>query len=427
MLACLAGRFGTPAYLYDLDAVRRAHRDLVEALPAGAILHYSLKANPHPGLIAELTRLGCHAEVSSAGELEAALSAGVPPGHVQLTGPGKTDAAITAALGLGVTRFSVDSPHDLDRVSSLAAHHGVRAGCLLRVNADEPVAGMGLAMTGVASQFGADASWIARRPDLFGGRRGASVIGLHFYAGTNLQDSDALLRQFEVSVRLAARIFAVTPGLTELNLGGGFAAPYARAGRRPRYGGDTARRLADLLDGHLPGWRHGSPAIGFESGRYLVGDSGTLVCQILDVKVSKGKTFVVVDAGVNHLGGMSGLRRLTPLTPTVAPLPTGDSPGESTGPTVTCSVVGPLCTPLDTLAHSVPLADPRPGRLIAIPNVGAYGLTASLLAFLGHPAPVEIVVDGARLVDVSRLRLSRSPACLSTSDTRQGALASEMV
>jgi diaminopimelate decarboxylase len=128
--------------------------------------------------------------------------------------------------------------------------------------------------------------------------------------------------------------------------------------------------------------------------------------------VSKGTTFAIVDAGVNHLGGMSGLRRLTPLTPTVQTLPpaaatTAETPAGAAGQTVDCSVVGPLCTTLDTLARSVPLADPRPGRLITIPNVGAYGLTASLLAFLGHPAPAEIILDGSAVIDASRLRLHR--------------------
>jgi diaminopimelate decarboxylase len=300
-----------------------------------------------------------------------------------------------------VTRFSVDSPDDLARVGALAAGRGIRADCLLRINADEPVAGMGLAMTGVASQFGADASWVASRPELFRGNPAARVTGLHFYAGTNLHDEDTLLRQFEVAVRLAARLAPVLTGIAEVNLGGGFGTPYARAGDRPRFG-SLAGRLTGLLDGHLPGWRSGSPTVSFESGRYLVGDAGTLLCRIVEVKASKGKTFVVLDAGVNHLGGMSGLRRLLPLMPTLLPLADGD-PGRP----VPCTVVGPLCTPLDLLARDVRLTDPRPGQIAAIPNVGAYGLTASLLAFLGHPAPVEVVIDVDDVVSVSQLRLDR--------------------
>ena len=396
----LAERFGTPCYVYDLGAVRRAHADLRAALPAGTVLHYSLKANPHPRLVAELSALGCHSEVASTGEIDAALAAGVLPGQVQLAGPGKTDATIGYALDRGVRRFSVDSPDDLARVGAPAAARRAPADCLLRVNADQPVAGMGLAMTGVASQFGADASWIAARPERFRAAGAARTTGLHFYAGTNLQDEDALLRQFEVSVRLAAELSALLGGIREVNLGGGFGTPYARSGDRPRFPG-LAGRLTGLLDRWLPGWHAQAPLVAFESGRYLVGDSGSLLCRIVEVKTSKGKTFVVLDTGVHHLGGMSGLRRLMPLVPTLEPVP------ERSGPERLCAVVGPLCTPLDVLAPATRLADPRSGQLAAIPNVGAYGLTASLLGFLGHPAPAEVVTDAGRVVGASRLRLER--------------------
>lgn len=386
--------YGTPAYVYDLAAVRAAHSDLRAALPDGAVLHYSLKANPHPLLVRELNSLGCHSEVASVGEVDAALAGGVGPELIQLAGPAKTAETVGYALDRGVSRFSVDSPSDMSTVDKLAADRGVRADCLLRVNVDEAVAGMGLAMTGVASQFGADASWILRAPEEFAGR----LVGLHLYAGTNLRDEDALMRQFEVSARVAAALSRVLDGIVEVNLGGGFGLPYAQSGDRPRFTG-LAARLSGLLDSELPGWRSGAPRISFESGRYLVGDCGTLLCRIVEVKVSKGKTFVLLDAGVNHLGGMSGLRRLRPVEPTLKYAASGE--------VTRCTVVGPLCTPLDLLAPDVPLVDPRAGQLVSIPNVGAYGLTASLLAFLGHPAPVEIVADAGRVVGASRLCLQR--------------------
>ena len=56
------------------------------------------------------------------------------------------------------------------------------------------------------------------------------------------------------------------------------------------------------------------------------------------------------------------------------------------------TVVGPLCTPLDTLADRMDLAEAHPGDLVAVFQSGAYGLTASPLAFLSHPAPLEVLV-----------------------------------
>lgn len=70
-------------------------------------------------------------------------------------------------------------------------------------------------------------------------------------------------------------------------------------------------------------------------------------------------------------------------------------------------LVGPLCTPLDFLARPTVMPKPSRGNVPEIPNVGAYGLTASLLAFLGHDTPTEIVLDGDDIVDASRLIIHR--------------------
>jgi diaminopimelate decarboxylase len=61
---------------------------------------------------------------------------------------------------------------------------------------------------------------------------------------------------------------------------------------------------------------------------------------------------------------------------------------------VTVVVVGPLCTPIDTLGRKVSLTQPQPGDLLGILQSGAYGLTASPLEFLSHPRPAEVMVRG---------------------------------
>ena len=392
----IAERYGTPVYVYDLEEIRRAHADLRRGLPDESVLYYSLKANPHPMVVAELIDLGCRAEVSSPGEIRAALGAGADPSDLLLTGPGKTEQVVALALDHGLTRFSVDSPRDLDRVDSLAADRDLAVDCLLRVNADEPVPGVGLAMTGVSSQFGADASWVTREPGRFRG-----VTGLHLYMGTNLVSEDALLRQFEVGIGLAERLGDLLGDVTEVDLGGGFGAPFGRAGARPQLPG-LAARLAGLLDDRLPGWRRTAPQVAFESGRYLVAESGTLVSRVVDVKESKGEVFVVLDTGINHLGGMAGLRRIPRILPDVEPVDGDAEPRESV-------LAGPLCTPLDVFGRGSELPCLEPGELVAIPNVGAYGLTASLIAFLSFDPPAEVVVGGEEVVSASRLAVGHAP------------------
>ncbi|GGU80629.1 diaminopimelate decarboxylase [Streptomyces litmocidini] len=429
-LADLARAYGTPAYVYDLQAVRSAHADLRTALPSGTGLYYSVKANPHPLVIACLAGLGCRAEVASPGELDAALAAGVSPDRILVTAPGKSESAVAHALTRRVTHFSADSPTDLARIARQAERLGVPADCLLRVNADRAVPGMGLSMTGTASQFGADASWILREPRLFRGHDTARVTGLHLYMGTNIGEQDKLLRQFSIGVELAAELRAsMGEHLTTFDLGGGFGTPFARQGERPVFT-SLAAELTSVLDDGLPGWRDGEITVAFESGRYLTGDCGHLLTTVLDTKESKGTRFTVLDTGIHHLGGMSGLRRVPPVSPDVlhadadadadadggtGVTATGSAPGPvpasgAERPGTPGVLAGPLCTPLDTLSRSVPLPPMETGDVLAVPNVGAYGLSASLVAFLGHDLPVEIVVDAGHVVSATRLHLTRHDA-----------------
>jgi diaminopimelate decarboxylase len=393
----------TPAYVYDLAVLRAAHDLLTGALPTPSGLLYSLKANPHPALLAELRALGCGAEVSSLGEAVAALEAGFPPELVLYTGPAKRDADVVAALDRGVRWFSADAPAGLAQLERLAAWQGCEVRCLLRVNGDVATPGQGLTMTGVPSQFGADVAWIEREPERFAGSPRVAVEGLHTYLGSNIASEDDVLAQFLAALAAVERLGPVFGGLATVNLGGGFGAPYARAGELPRFP-TLAARLEPHLDRVLPGWRQGAPRVLFESGRYLTSTCGQLVVRVLDVKRSHGTSFVVLDSGINHLGGMSGLRRL----PVVVPTPLAHVDGERGG-SLRATLAGPLCTPLDVWGRNVELPPLRPGDLVTIPNVGAYGLYASLVAFLGHPLPVELVVDGDEVTSRTRLVIGRQP------------------
>ncbi|MER6472403.1 type III PLP-dependent enzyme [Streptomyces collinus] len=395
----------TPCYVYDLARVRENAARLRGALPEPGDLYYSLKANSHPGVLHTLRQAGTLPEVCSPGELDAALAAGWDAAQVLYTGPGKRDQDIDRALQKGVREFCADSPTGLDQLDRLAGRAGVRIRTLLRVNDDRPAVGQGLAMTGVASQFGADTRWITDEPERFGDRPHVDVTGLHLYMGTNLTHVPDLLAQFRQSLTTAARLRAVlaphTARLdTTLDVGGGFGAPFATEGEAADLTG-LREGLADLLDTCAPGWRDGAPRPAYESGRHLVGTAGTLLTRVLDVKRSHGRDVAVLESGINHLGGMAGLRRLPPLNPSLL---TGAAGRGEPRPTL---VTGPLCTPLDTWARQAPLPPLRPGDLLAVPNVGAYGLSASLLAFLGHPAPLEVTVDGDAAPHITRLTLTR--------------------
>ncbi|WP_424186721.1 type III PLP-dependent enzyme [Actinokineospora sp. G85] len=405
----------TPAYVYDLAEVRANHLSLRAALPAGSGLYYSLKANPHPALLREVRAGGALPEVCSPGELDAAMEAGWDAGQVLYTGPGKRDQDLVRALRLGVREFSADSAAALDQLDAVAAAERVEVRALLRVNDDQPAAGQGLTMTGVASQFGVDVGQVLARPERFAGRERVRVHGFHLYMGTNLTTVPDLVDQFRRSVRTAVRLTGALAGhgarIEVFDLGGGFGAPFAKDGDPVPLHGMKAE-LEALFDAELPEPR---PAVVFETGRYLVGTAGTLLTRVLDVKRSHDRDVLVLESGINHLGGMSGLRRLPPLVPHLVADGRTARPGadqaDERDELVDVMVTGPLCTPLDMWARSAKLPRVRTGDVLAVPNVGAYGLYASLLAFLGHPIPAEVVVDSEfpeRAPRSSQLRFVRT-------------------
>ena len=391
----LLREYGSPLYAYDLDEADQRARALRAVLPVDATLFYSLKANPLPALVETLERQGCGAEVSSLGELAVATAA-VEPGRILYGGPGKTSAETAAALAAGVRHFSCESWTDVRRLDAEAARAGVRARALVRVNPAVPPQAR-LAMTGVPSQFGFEEEALnaAAVPEL----RALELVGIHVYYGTQIS-AETLVATTEIALDVAERVSARLGFVCRIvDAGGGFPWPYARTGDGPGLDGLRAP-WAELMARHAVAR---SSALWFESGRYLSAASGTLLATVLEVKMSKGKKFVVLDSGINHLGGMSGLGRIARTSISLIRL-AGD-----TGEPEPVDVVGPLCSTLDSLGRGIPAPPLRPGDAVAIPNVGAYGLTASLIGFLGHPAPREVACRGDRVTATYRMRTGHQP------------------
>jgi diaminopimelate decarboxylase len=141
----------------------------------------------------------------------------------------------------------------------------------------------------------------------------------------------------------------------------------------------------------MPDARRDFPEAEFviELGRYLVGEAGIYVSRVIDRKESRGQVFLVTDGGLHHHLAASGnfgqvIRKNYPVLVGNRVEPQGES--------MSASAVGPLCTPLDLLGDRMELGHAREGDLIVVLQSGAYGLTASPTAFLGHPAPMEVLV-----------------------------------
>lgn len=372
---------GLPAYLYDLDALRRHAASVRAALPERVELYYAAKANPEPEILTALAPYTDGYEVASGGEL-AHVRAAVPDHPLAFGGPGKTPAEIESALRLGVARFHVESAHELAVLAELAARAATPVGVLLRVNLPVPaglLAGSALAMGGRPAPFGIDPTEADAVLHRLTGTPWLEPYGVHAHLASGL-DAPAQLAVagsvLDWSAALAARHRVP---LREVNIGGGMAVDYARPASRfdwTAYGAGLARLAGD----------HPDTVLRIEPGRALTAYCGWYATDVLDVKRSHGEHFAVVRGGTHHLRTPATKGHDQPC----AVLPVADwphpwpRPAAGDGP---ITLVGQLCTPKDVLASGVPADGLRAGDRVVFALAGAYAWNISHHDFLMHPRP----------------------------------------
>ena len=381
----LAQRVGrTPFYAYDRQALTDRVAFLRQCLPVGVEIHYAMKANPMPAVVQHMVGLVDGIDVASAGEMKVALDTAISPGLISFAGPAKSDDELACAIAAGIV-LNMESEQEMERVVVQGKRLGICPKVAVRVNPDFELKSSGMKMSGGSKQFGVDAE---RVPAMLGriGELGLDFEGFHIFSGSQNLRVAAIQEAHEKTLQLGMALSKHAPGpVRTLNIGGGFGIPYFPGEETLDLAtvGENLGRLLPAVKQTLPETR-----IIVELGRYLVAEAGIYVCRVIERKVSRGKTFLVTDGGLHHHLAASG--NFGQVIRKNYPVATGNK--MYGGEREVVSVVGPLCTPLDLLAEQMEMGKADRGDLIVVFQSGAYGLTASPTAFLGHPAPVEVLV-----------------------------------
>ena len=375
----------TPFFAYDRRLVTSRIATVRAALGPDIELGFAVKANPMPALVQHVAGSVDWLDVASAGEMQVALDAGKDPSGVSFAGPGKTDAELRRAVAAGVL-LELESASEARRTAAVGQALGLRPRVAIRVNPDFSVKGSGMRMGGGPQQFGVDVEQVPALLEELS-TLDVRLEGFHVFAGSQNLQTEILVEAQRQTVQLLLELAVKWPEeITYLNLGGGFGIPYFDRDQ-PLDLRAVGKNLQDLVAQEIRP-AHPNARVVIELGRYLVGEAGLYVTRVVDRKVSRGKTYLVVDGGMHHQLAASGnfgqvIRRNYPIT-------TAGSVAGSDKEKV--SVVGALCTPLDLLGDDVALPPAEPGDLVVVFQAGAYGLTASPTRFLGHPEPAEILV-----------------------------------
>jgi diaminopimelate decarboxylase len=363
MADCVA-RFGSPLYVYDAEAVRAAFRAFRDAFPYRPVeYHYAIVCNKNPYLVRVLSGLGAGVHANTPGDAHAALAAGVSADRIVYSGTNLSASDFDYLIGHGI-RLNLDS---LDQLRDLARHGGAReAGLRLLIDDEDRPSRIGVTAAELP-----EALTMARA----GGLR---LTGLHMYAGTNTLRASRFLAGLD---RLLSATQAL-PDLEYVDLGGGFGVPYREEQSSlelPALGREVAGRMTTLSQS-----RGRTLRLMVEPGRIVVASAGTLLATVVSVKERGGRRYVGVDSTVGNIAVESVYHphhRVEALSPRGADL------------AIPTDVCGNTTHTRDFLGRSCRLPLLRPGDLLALRDVGAYGYAMSS-HFLNRPRPAEVVVDG---------------------------------
>ncbi len=384
----LAAAHKTPFYVYDMDAAAAHTRKLRAILPKFVDLLYCAKANANKVVLGSFRPEVQGLDISSAGELDLAVAVGWSPSVMSFAGPGKGEEELERAIRAGVRIISVESPTELRRASKISKSFGGKpVGITLRINPATAPKEFPMKMGGLPSQFGVpeeDAEAVmeeALRTD------GIRVLGVHIYSGTNSLEPRAIVENALQTCTISARLADKFDKTWEVvNLGGGFGVPYF-----PGQNAMDMNELGTSFGDALTAFRAGSPRFAqtrflLELGRYLIAEHGAYITRVVDVKETRGKRFAILDGGMHHCFPATGnfgqvIKKNWPIRNATRP----------DGELQVQDLVGPLCTPIDSMARAIEIPRAEIDDLVVFDRCGAYSFAASPLLFLSHDTPPELV------------------------------------
>ncbi len=356
----IAKAVGTPFYCYSTATLTRHYTVFADAFSdIDAKICYAMKANSNQAVLTTLAKLGCGADVVSAGELNRALAAGMPADKIMFSGVGKTKAEMMAALEAGIFCFNVESVPELRQLSAVATEMGKIAPVSLRINPDVDAETHAKISTGKAGdKFGIPREDATKVYALAASLPGLKVSGIDMHIGSQIEKLEPFDKAFARLRELIGELRAQGHDIDHVDVGGGLGIPYKNDNSPP----PEPEAYAQIVKKHV---KELDCEVAFEPGRMIAGNAGILVGEVIYIKPSGEKTFIIADTAMNDL-----------IRPTLYDAWHEIRPVEEailSEPPIKGDLVGPVCETGDFIAKDRNLPALKAGDLFAVGSAGAYG------------------------------------------------------
>jgi len=380
----LAEKYGTPLYIYSHETLVRhfkAYDDAYGKFPH--IICYALKANTNGAILKLLSKEGCGADIVSGGELFRALKAGIPAQKIVYAGVGKTEKEIRFALRSRVLMFNVESADELKEIDRVAGTMKIKAPIALRINPDIDPQTHPYISTGMKEhKFGISIDDAVEHYRLASRMRNIEVVGVQKHIGSQITKISPFVDAVKRILILVDELKRQKITIKCLDIGGGLGITYLS--EKPPVPADIAKKLLPLI-------KDRDITLVMEPGRSIVGNAGILVTRTLYLKKGEGKTFVIVDAGMNDLMRPSLYDAYHHISPVV----------KKKRAQFRADVVGPICESGDFLAKGRIIESVNRGEYLAVMSAGAYGMSMSS-TYNSRPRAAEVMVKGGTHALISK-------------------------
>lgn len=376
----IAKAVGTPFYVYSTATLTRHYTVFADAFSdIDAKICFAMKANSNQAVLTTLAKLGCGADVVSQGELKRALAAGISPDKIMFSGVGKTKHEMQAALEVGIFCFNVESVPELYQLSACASKMGVTAPVSLRINPDVDAQTHEKISTGKAGdKFGIPREDAIEVYALAASLPGLKVSGIDMHIGSQIENLDPFDKAFARLKELIGQLRSEGHEIDHVDVGGGLGIPYKNDNSPP----PEPEAYAQIVKKHV---KELECEVAFEPGRMISGNAGILVGEVIYIKPSGDKTFIIGDTAMNDL-----------IRPTLYEAWHEIRPVEEailSKPPIKGDLVGPVCETGDFMAKDRNLPALKAGDLFAIGSAGAYGAVQAG-TYNTRPLVPEVLVNG---------------------------------
>jgi len=388
----LAEKFGTPVYVMEEDKIRgvcRQFKKAVSGYAGGAKVLYAGKAFMTEAMCRIVQSEGLGMDVVSGGEIYVAKSAGFDMKNTYLHGNNKTPEDLNMALDSGVGRIVIDSFAEIKLLSGIAKEHGKVQDVSIRIKPGIEAHTHEYIKTGQTdSKFGfgvTDGQAMEAVKEILA-EPGLNLIGLHCHIGSQIFELQPYRDAVKVMLAFLKKVWDETGFLfTETDFGGGYGIHYVK-GDRPFEPGEYMGAMLGEIEGICAKENIPLPVFVVEPGRAIIGEAGTTLYTVGDIKTIPGvRTYVSVD------GGMADNPRPALYQAKYTCMLAGRMNEKDT---TVVSIAGRTCESGDMLIWDASLPETKAGDILAVFSTGAYHYSMASNYNMLPKLPVVLVKDG---------------------------------